>query len=395
MIQTSDGGYALLGFAMAVSLGAAGALLIKADSHGNEQWMQPYFSQEANSNMASANSIVQTADGGYEIAGDNEGGSNLDNTGTYLVKTDSQGNVLWRQSYMVGADVTSLVKTGDGGYVMAGSSFHGGFWSAKVNSTGALQWSHTYEGNDYCMAMVQTRDGGYALAGLVVSQNVLSNVLLMKTDSNGNMLWNRTYGDSIQFFSLTQTSDGGYALAGNELANNSTEGGEVLLLKTNSDGKILWNQTYSSLRSEVAYCVIQTSDGGYTLGCSNNFVKTDSNGDLQWDIPCNGNVCSVVQTSDGGYTIDGSALGGSNFLIRTNTPITSTTPSSTSTQSQSIQPENSQTNNYAGYYLVVAAAIAVALLIVIAIATMLRRSNAWLQSRNLHVKDIDEQNDSP
>jgi hypothetical protein len=334
--------------------------------------------------MASANSIVQTADGGYAIAGDNEGCSSIDNIGTYLVKTDSQGNILWRQSYMIGADVLSLVKTEDGGYVMAGSCFHGGFWLAKVNSNGTIQWSRTYEGGGYCTAMVQTRDGGYALAGSVVTRNVLSDDFLMKTDSSGNILWNRTYGDSIQFFSLTQTSDGGYALTGNEPANNSTEGGEVPLIKTNADGKMLWNQTYSSLRREVAYCVIQTSDGGYALGCSNNFVKTDSNGDLQWDIPCNGNVCSVVQTSDGGYTIDGSALGGSNFLIRANTPITSTTPPSTSTQSQSIQPENVQTNNYAGYYLVVAAAIAVALLIVIAIATMLRRTNAW-PSRQKHL----------
>ena len=224
------------------------------------------YDSTMNTNWGGANSIVQTSDGGFALAG---GTSNS----SYLVKLDSQGNVQWRQSY-TGIDVSSLITVNDGDYIMAGSS-NGDFWLAKVNSTGEIQWSHTYGGEavSYCTSMVQTSDGGYALAGFVETSTSESNALLIKTDSLGNMLWNQTYNGPSGYFeanSIIQTSDGGYVLAG---GSNT-----VFMIKTNSDGKLLWNQTYGELGGEVAWSVIQTSDGGYALACggfSGNLVKTD------------------------------------------------------------------------------------------------------------------------
>jgi hypothetical protein len=215
------------------------------------------------------------------------------------------------------------------------------------------------------------------------------------------MLWTKTLGDfwgTFEANSLIATNDGSLLIAGS--ANPG-----ICLIKTDSDGNVLWNQTYSQLGSidDVVNALIQTSDGGYALGCgahgpvsvTGNLVKIDSVGNLQWNMPVNGAVCSVIQTSDGEYTIAGNINATSNFILSTEatspslsassalqTPAPTVTslqfPQSTSSQAfASVQPENSQTNNYAGYCLVVAAAIAVALLIVIAIATMLRRSNPW------------------
>ena len=388
IVQTIDGGYVLVGFAMDVSLGAAGPLLIKVDSQGDEQWVQSYYSQEENSNLADVSSIVQTDNEGYALAGSNMGGSNLENTGTYLAKTDSQGNILWRQGYMIGEDVDLLIKTQDGGYLMAGSCFNGGYWLAKVNSIGTLQWSRTHEDGD-CISIIQTSDGGYALVSFEVTSDRLSNVSLIKTDSYGNMLWNRTYGDSLQFLSLTQTSDGGYALAGNTFGSNGT----FLLIKTDSQGKMLWNQTYSSLGSGAAFSVIQTSDGGYALGCgsrywsSGNLVKTGSDGNLQWNLSCSGIVYTVVQTSDGGYTFAGDiVVKQEGFLVRTNSvPDALQTPTPTVAPLQPKQSPylsagpsmNDKADEHPDYYLILAVAIAVVTLIVIALATKLRRSDAW------------------
>jgi hypothetical protein len=300
---------------------------------------------------------------------------------------------------------------------MAGSNREG-FWLAKVNSTGALQWSHTYgAGKDSeCMSMVQTGDGGYALAGFGDTSGSESNAVLIKTDSFGNMLWTQTYGvssGSFQAFSLTKASDGGYALGGMYVDSNSSV---VLLIKTDLDGNMQWNQTYSELESKAALSVIQTSDGGYALGCgwygpcSGNLLKTDSNGNLQWDITCNATVCPVVQLSDGAYVFAGSNYLNYNFLMGTDgslsspaptalqtptptitpptalqTPTPTITPlqppqstsSSSPTVSSFSRPGNTEASTLTGYYLILAAAIAVAVLTVIAIATMLRRSNDW------------------
>ncbi len=310
MIQTTDGDYALAGMGMEIAVGIIDFWVVKVDSSGNQQWNMAGFDYDStmNTNWGGANSIVQTSDGGFALAG---GTSNS----SYLVKLDSQGNVQWRQSY-TGIDVSSLITVNDGDYIMAGSS-NGDFWLAKVNSTGEIQWSHTYGGEavSYCTSMVQTSDGGYALAGFVETSTSESNALLIKTDSLGNMLWNQTYNGPSGYFeanSIIQTSDGGYVLAG---GSNT-----VFMIKTNSDGKLLWNQTYGELGGEVAWSVIQTSDGGYALACggfSGNLVKTDSDGNLQWEIACNGTVYSVLQTDDGGYTFAVSNGVGDNWLAKT------------------------------------------------------------------------------
>ncbi len=141
---------------------------------------------------------------------------------------------------------------------------------------------------------------------------------LIKTDSEGNMIWNQTYGSSIQFIRVLQTTDEGYALTGSTFRTNSSQGA-VLLTKTDSLGNVVWNQTYSQLGEETAWSIVMTNDGGYALGCGNNFVgnlaKVDSAGNLQWNIPFSSNdyslsqVGSVMQLSDGSYVfLVGNAL---------------------------------------------------------------------------------------
>ncbi|MFH1012054.1 MAG: hypothetical protein V1784_12580, partial [bacterium] len=70
-----------------------------------------------------AYSVQQTADGGYIVAGDtwSFGAGRLD---LYLVKTNSQGDTLWMNTYG-GTDRDygySVQQTADGGYVAAGST---------------------------------------------------------------------------------------------------------------------------------------------------------------------------------------------------------------------------------------------------------------------------------
>jgi hypothetical protein len=414
MVQTSDGGYALAGMGMFIIVGDIGFWLVKTNSTGDEQWNRSYISDQMNVNLGGANALVQTADGGYALVGSVY---NL----TYLVKTDSEGNLQWRQAYGGIADVSSLIQTSDGGFMMLGST-GSNCWLGKINATGQIELNQTFfygGGPSEGMSMVQTSDGGLAILVLVNPYTSESQPWLMRMDSSGHMLWTKTLGDFWGTFEanlLIATNDGGFLIAGSSNAG-------ICVIKTDSDGNVLWNQTYSQLGSidDVVNALIQTSDGGYALGCgahgpvsvTGNLVKMDSVGNLQWNMPVNGAVCSVVQTSDGEYTIAGNINATTNFMLSTEAtspslsasstrqiPLPTVTPlqfpqSTLSRASTSVQPKNNQANNYAGYYLVVAAAIAVALLIVIAIATMLRRSNDWLPSRNLHVNDTGEQDDSP
>ena len=65
-------------------------------------------------------------------------------------------------------------------------------------------------------------------------------------------------------YSVVQTTDGGYALAGYTGIVNLR--GDFWLVKTDSAGKMLWNRQYGGSYEEFgAYSLVQLSDGGYAL----------------------------------------------------------------------------------------------------------------------------------
>ncbi len=155
-IQTSDGGFALTG-AVPLNPSFVGfPWLLKTDSQGNEQWNQSY-SKYPDLNLAGVGPIIQAADGGYLLGG------SFYQAGAFLLKTDSKGNVQWIQSYPSKEYVGDLIKTPDGGYMISGAYRNGtGCWRAKVDSTGAVQWSRDYNWV-FIYRIVQASDGGYAM----------------------------------------------------------------------------------------------------------------------------------------------------------------------------------------------------------------------------------------
>jgi predicted secreted protein len=203
-----------------------------------------------------------------------------------------------------------------------------------------VMWSKTFGGTDYDQAysLVKTSNGGYALAGRTFSFGAGgSDVWLIKTDVSGNMEWNQTYGGTGYdvAYSLIKTSDDGFALAGS--TGPDVADSDFWLVKTDGSGNMEWNQTYGGTRSESASSLIETSDGGYALaggtrsfGHGNNdfwLVKTDGFGNMEWNRfygeAENEIAYSLVETSDGGFALAGETgsigAGGSDvWFIRTN-----------------------------------------------------------------------------
>ena len=137
--------------------------------------------------------------------------------------------------------------------------------------------------------------------------------------SAGQVTFERVYGGSRTdiAYSVRQTPDGGYIVAG-ETRSFGAGGVDVWLVKTDSLGDTVWTKTYGDPTRNRAYCLQSTVDGGFVivgltggLGEDVYIIKIDSLGDTLWTQsygePGDDRGYCIQQTLDGGYIIAGHA----------------------------------------------------------------------------------------
>lgn len=279
-----------------------------------------------------AKCIIQTYDSGYAVVGSTSGfGNGLSDI--YLTKISKTGNVSWQQAFggMGIEQGNSLVQTPDSGYAIAGftnSSGNGGYdvYLVKTDKDGILLWDSVYGGTDWDFgnSIIQTSNGDYVVCGETYSYgNGNDDVYLLKTDSDGNLLWDSAYGGTSEDIgkSVSESSDGGYFITAN--TKSFGQGDEdIYLLKTNSTGNLQWTKIYGSTGEDTGNEGKKTTDGGYiVIGSTKSFdggnlyeywlLKTDASGDTLWTRRekkiYNMHGTSVCQTTDGGYIFGGNA----------------------------------------------------------------------------------------
>ena len=397
LLQISSGSY-LVGIQrarLATSIGdtTPDFMLAKIGSDGTLQSSNTY----GDSDHYWLRSIIPTSDDGYLLPGTLEVLVNSNTQGNtitnyyqpavpYVVKIDSSGQVAWNKTFSLHPDsgdhLDGMIPTNDGGYVMIGhedapSGLYqldsNGIWIAKIDSSCAIQWSKMINGTIGSVAafFFLSADGGYAF---------IDHTSLVYIDASGNMQWNTTISTAQLGIvdAAIETNDGGYvAECSNALALQNT------LIKINSAGGVIWNQTIFSGDESGSVTnsyegLIQTADNGFVLcGKQYQFVtnsqggtglnlglltKTDSQGNVLFEQTYGTGTAyddlqSVVQTNDGGFILLGSDLSASNnnyWLIKTDSegiaPISQqeqpqTTPTLTLTSTPSVFPNSTSASS--------------------------------------------------
>ena len=274
LISTSEGGYALVGYTDSFGVGESDVWLVKTDAYGNVEWNQTYGGFGSDEGK----SVVETSDGGYVVVGITTS-FGAGGTDFWLIKTDEHGNMQWNKSYggLKQEIAYSVIETSDTGFALVGktASFdddRSDCWLIKTDNLGNMEWNQTFggENNDSAESIVETSDGGFGLVGVtesfVAGGSDWTNCLLIKMDDFGNMEWYKIFGGEYSDWghSIISTSDGGFALAGQ--TESFGEGGyDCWLIKTDSNGNIEWSRTYGGEETDIANSLVQTLDGGYAI----------------------------------------------------------------------------------------------------------------------------------
>jgi hypothetical protein len=283
------------GFVLSAANDSA-TFLIKTDSEGN---ITDLTTIQINHEPTQLPYLVPTSDGGYVFAG-------IWNNQYALVKTDLDGNVLWTKQYSSDAPINyfrSIIQTRDGGFALAGfgepsEESEGWIWFARTDANGNLAWNETLAGPlaDCPSNIIELENGDFMLSD--VSYSIVPNqayIRLIRTSPDGIVLWNQTYGGEGNYKipecnCAIQTQDGGFIIGG------FLSGQNAWVIKTDPDCQMEWNQTYGGKHSAIT-CIRQISDGYIMTAVANLtqawVLKTDAVGNALWNVTFPGAIFPV------------------------------------------------------------------------------------------------------
>lgn len=255
-------------------------------------------------------SIYPTDDGGAILAGRSLSDSSADKSEDaispglwdyWIVKIDDNGDIEWENTIGgEGEDFPhSVVTTDDGGYIVAGISTSGigadkseanlgsrDLWIVKLNSSGAIDWDETIGGVslERVQQIIALADGSFVIAAS--SQSPMSadksensygfdDVWILKIDSTGNIVWENTIGGSGSDVAtaICELPDGNFVVAAESQSPISGEktaanlgGTDYWLIGLDANGNKLWDRTYGGSDDEIPGSIYPTLDGNIVVG---------------------------------------------------------------------------------------------------------------------------------
>jgi hypothetical protein len=312
LINTSDGGYALVGQTLSSngdvssSHGSGDIWVVKLDNSGNIAWQKCL----GGTNDDIGYSIAQAGDGslfvtGRTLSSDGDAAGYHGGADVLASKLDINGNVVWSKTIGGGAQDVGwgITATPDNGCIITGNTasndgditaVHGGsdLLLVRLDSAGNIQWQKAYggSGGEQGDAVIATGDGGYMIVGASFSSDgdVSGNYggidgWILKVDGAGILQWQKNVGGrgDDSFHAINRDSQGNFIIAGlstsddkNVPSNNGSSDCWAVLLDTN--GNIKGSRTFGGTEEDGARATISTTDGRYLIAG----YTASSNGDI-------------------------------------------------------------------------------------------------------------------
>lgn len=267
---------------------------------------------------------------------------------SFIMKTDSIGNLLWVRNYGgSGLDVfTDITIDSIGNMYVVGHTNsldgdiinnHGDLdiWVLKMDSSGGIIWNKSVggTGREWYPNILYDSTGFILISSNsdsndpnFISTLGYSDAVLIKIDTNGIIQWFRNYGGDLDegAISIDHAIFGGYVFTGYTFSNNGDAGigkgmSDLWVVKVDTNGNLNWSKRYGGSQRETGKKIISNankyrilgnteSDNGDVLNFHFNgvsyrwdiwYLELDSVGDLLWNR-CFG---SNWDDHDGDFTV--------------------------------------------------------------------------------------------
>lgn len=318
-IQTNDGGFLISGVTSSFGSGGLDVFLTKYDAMGTVTWTKTYG---GTSNESRFSMVKELSDNNYILVAHTESFGSSGRDG-YILKIDQLGNIIWNSRYSIASNETlrGVDELSNGDIVIAGAcnSVIGATDAIllRLTSAGVPVYSKVYGGSglDNFERVKLMPDGNLILAGNMSTWGPANqNGALIKTDLNGNIIWEKTYGgnglDAIHDIEVLSDNSFVATLSGDSWGSGGTDGN---LVKFDNVGSIEWIKSYGGSGTEEFKDLIVLPSGnilvyGYTTsfgsgGADLLLVKTNSNGNLIWAKTYGGTGTEVLEQGDLTFTL--------------------------------------------------------------------------------------------
>jgi hypothetical protein len=307
IIETAKGGLFIAGYSDSYGAGPdlKNLWVVHTDEKGNKVWEKTFGKNE---NIEEAASLVETDDNNILVVGTSMAIATAQSNAV-LLKIGQDGKEIWRKEYGgAKSDHASKVIKVEDGFIVVGHTESMGkgkwdIWLFKVDKEGNMMWQKSFGGGDNEMgnSVAVDKSGNLFIAGFTYTFAEGSlDAWLIKADSKGNQIWAKNVGDlsTDEFFDVIVNDDGTAVAVGYtdiykgdpETGENiSPESNDVLVVKFDAAGKIVWKKNFGGAKTQQGKGIAKGANGGYVItGYTNQaeeeksfdmfFLKLDENG---------------------------------------------------------------------------------------------------------------------
>lgn len=262
--QTSDGGYITVG---EDRIGIDYKIFVsKLNLYGDSVWSK-YYDLNVKADYRGC-WVEETYDKGYIISGSGDGPL----TDSYLMKTDSLGNIQWVKVFSTPAfdQGTCVKELPDKGFILLNRTApfpNNRIMLIRLDSSGNTLWSKIYGDYHFGMEVQYIENSGFIVAGWRrFEQENLSRLYLLRTDLNGDTIWSKLFYEFnySAAYSIDVTEDRGFIIGG-VVDTSLNFHFNAYILKTDSMGNIQWQQRYANGYNETCYSIRKYKKIGYVF----------------------------------------------------------------------------------------------------------------------------------